>query len=204
MNLILNNPTGIGEQLGESVIRIWHYDYKFPPDPDPNLPPWYGRMEPGDEISSYIILEGEGDTPPDAYVNIYCSVVNEELDDDEDIENIRQDLLTREDIPHDKGWGIYDKSSVMIITYMRYHMTEIISNETTYIHFTDTTGDGLISLDEFCEQPLEGLTPAPNSMIMFDMTVKFADGTAENGFWNEYQGDRTNMTLMFSLVQGTP
>ena len=201
LNLWLENPDSTGEQWDESVLRTWHYEEKFPPDSNPDAPPWYGRMQPGDSINSYIYLEADG-TFVGNHIDIHCSNVNEELDLDTDIENQRENELLGNPIPpipRDPNQGIYDKDTVMIITYMKYHTTVIISSEYVFdpAFFNDTSGDGRISLDEFEKQPLLGLTPVPtDGTITFTMDVKFADGD-----WNEYQGDRTNMTLFFALMQ---
>lgn len=199
LNLRLKNPDSIGEQWDESVLHTWHYEKKFPPDPNPDDPPWYGRMQPGDSINSYVYLEADG-TFIGNHIDIYCSNVNEELDLDTDIENQRENELLGNPIPpipRDPNQGIYDKDTVMIITYMKYHTTVIISSEYDFDYFTDTSGDGRISLDEFEKQPLLGLTPVPDSgTITFTMDVKFAEDAGD-----EYQGDRTNMTLMFALMQ---
>ena len=198
LNLWLENPQGVGEQWDESVLRTWHYEQKFPPATDPGAPPWYGRMQPGDSINSYVYLEADG-TVVGNHIDIYCSNVNEELDPDTESENSAEDTILGLDVPVDPNNGIYDKDTVMIITYMMYHQTVIISSEYDFksAFFTDTSDDGRISLDEFEAQGLQGLTPVPDSgTITFSMNVKFADGD-----WNEYQGDRTNMTLMFALMQ---
>jgi len=201
LNLRLENPDSIGEQWDESVLRTWHYEKKFPPAPNPGAPPWYGRMQPGDSINSYVYLEADG-TFVGNHIDIYCSNVNEELDLDTEIENERENELLGNPsppIPRDPNQGIYDKDTKMIITYMKYHTTVIISGEYDFdpAFFTDTSGDDRISLDEFEAQGLQGLTPVPDSgTITFSMDVKFADGD-----WNEYQGDRTNMTLFFALMQ---
>ena len=89
----------------------------------------------------------------------------------------------------------------MIIISMTYHGTPIISGEYNSYGgwFTDTSGDGRISLDEFEAQGLHNLTPVPDSggIVPFSMMIKFADDDP----YNEYQGDATNMTLIFMLVQ---
>ena len=189
VELILKNPLGIGDSEGHSVVRTWHYENMFAP----------GLMEPGDVISSHLYLEAFS-THLDDHVNIQCINVNSEPDPDTDAENAAEDAILGEDVPTAPGFGIFDKDTVMIITAMSYHTMPIIwgeynSYDTTV--FTDTSGDGRISLDEFEAQGLHGLIPVPDSgVITFHMTVKFADGV-----WNEYQGDRTNMTLIFTLVR---
>ena len=201
LNLWLENPDSTGEQWDESVLRTWHYEEKLPPDPTPDAPPWYGRMQPGDSINSYIYLEADG-TFVGNHIDIHCSNVNEELDLDTDIENQRENELLGNPIPpilRDPNQGIYDKDTVMIITYMKYHTTVIISSEYVFdpAFFNDTSGDGRISLDEFEKQPLLDLTPVPtDGTITFTMDVKFAEDAGD-----EYQGDRTNMTLFFALMQ---
>ena len=198
LNLRLKNPDSIGEQWDESVLRTWHYEKKFPPAPNPGAPPWYGRMQPGDSINSYVYLEADG-TFVGNHIDIYCSNVNEELDPDTDIENLAEDTILGWDVPVDPENGIYDKDTKMIITYMKYHTTVIITSEYDFdpAFFTDTSGDDRISLDEFEKQPLLDLTPVPtDGTIMFTMDVKFAEDAGD-----EYQGDRTNMTLMFALIQ---
>lgn len=196
LNLRLKNPDNIGEQWDESVLRTWHYEKKFPSDSNPGAPPWYGRMQPGDSINSYVYLEADG-TFVGNHIDIYCSNVNEELDLDTTPENLAEDTILGWDVPVDPNNGIYDKDTKMIITYMKYHTTTIIRSEYDFDYFTDTNGDDRISLDEFEKQPLLDLTPVPtDGTITFTMDVKFAEDAGD-----EYQGDRTNMTLMFALMQ---
>jgi len=187
VELWLENPLGIGETEGHSVLRTWHYENKFPP----------GLMEPGDVVSSHVYLHSFS-TGDDDHVDIRCINVNSEPDFDTDAENEAEDALLGYDVPLDPGFGVFNKDTVMIITGMSYHTIPIIWGEYDSFNtafFTDTSGDGRISLDEFEAQGLQGLTPVPDSgVITFLMTVKFADG-----IWNEYQGDRTNMTLIFTL-----
>jgi len=215
LNLQLKTPGDIGEQWDESVLRTWHYEEKFPPDPTPGAQPWYGRMQPGDSISSYVYLEADG-TFVGNHIDIYCSNVNEELDPDTDIENEAEATILGWDVPVDPNNGIYDKDTVMIITYMSYHQTVIISGD--YINPAyfflddddldddDIDDDGRISLYEFQVKGLHDLTPVPDSgTITFSMDVKFAETMKRGDDWvpvgNEYQGDRTNMTLLFALMQ---
>ncbi|GAJ00547.1 unnamed protein product [marine sediment metagenome] len=199
LNLRLRNPESTGEQWDESVLRTWHYEENLPSGSNPDEPPWYGRMQPGDSINSNVNLEADG-TFDGNHIDIYCSNVNEELDLDTEIENEREnELLGYPDpaILRDPNQGIYDKDTKMIITYMKYHTTTIIRSEYDFDYFTDTSGDDRISLDEFEKQPLLGLTPVPtDGTITFTMDVKFAEDAGD-----EYQGDRTNMTLMFALMQ---
>ena len=188
LELVLENPAGIGESEGHSVLRTWHYENRTPP----------GLMEPGDVLSSQVTLIGF-DTGEGDHVDVRCIIVNSEPDWDVDIENEAEDAILGYDVPPDPGFGVFDKDIVMIITSMTYGATTIVSGEYAWdpAYFTDTSGDGRISLDEFEAQGLSGLTPAPDSSgIIFAMTVKFADGT-----WNEYQGDHTMMTLIFLLEQ---
>lgn len=199
-DLFLKNPTGVGEQWGHSVLRTWHYEYKIPPS-DPSLPPWYGRMEPGDTVSSHVKLNAFGTDEAD-HVDIHCVNVNSEPEMDTPPENEAEDTILGYDVTTDPGYGIFDKDTVMIITSMTYHTTTIISgsyiNPAYFPPAADTDNDGRISLAEFQAYPLLNLTPVPNSEgeITFFMTVEFA---ADAG--NEYQGDQTMMTLIFTLMQ---
>lgn len=200
LNLRLENPQGIGEQWEESVLRTWHFEQKYPVDQNPDEGPWYGRMQPGDIVASSVSLKADG-TVDGNTIDIYCSNVNEELDMDTDIENEREnELLGYPDppIPRDPNNGIYDKDTKMIILSMYYNWVPIIWGEGAYYtYFTDMNGDNRISLDEFEKQPLIGMTPVPDSgPVVFFMTVEFAEDAGD-----EYQGDRTNMTLMFALMQ---
>ena len=141
--------------------------------------------------------------------------------DEDDIDGIDNDGdgLIDEDpdpatgpVPTTPNRGVYDKDRVMIITSMTYHTTNIISGgyinpEFFVLADDDLDGDGRISLYEFQEKGLHGLTPVPNDEgdITFSMTVKFAETMKRGGAWvsvgNEYQGDATNMTLIFALMQ---
>jgi hypothetical protein len=196
-DLIVENPQDIGETWGHSVLRTWHYENTFGSE----------AMEPGDVLTSYVNLKSFGDSPGH-HINIYCVNVNEEPDWDTDAENEAEAAILGESVTDMPGYGIYDKDKVMIITSMTYHVTPLIWGEyNSYNHkiFKDTDGDGRISLDEFEAQNLRDLTPVPNSgAITFSMTVKFATTTLRNGeivaVGNEYQGDRTMMTLIFALM----
>jgi hypothetical protein len=187
--LVLENPLGIGESEEHGVLRTWHYENDFALE----------LMEPGDVVSSHVYLHSFG-RGLDDYVDIRCINLNSEPDRDTDAENAAEDAILGEDVPNDPGIGTFDKDTVMIITGMSYHTMPIIWGEYNSYNaaiFTDTSGDGRISLDEFEAQGLHDLTPVPDSgVITFMMTVKFADG-----IWNEYQGDRTNMTLIFTLMK---
>jgi len=189
VELILENPMGIGDTEGHSVLKTWHYENKFPP----------GLMEPGDVLSSHVYLKSMS-TGADDHIDIRCIIENDEPDFDTAAENEAEDAILGYDVPLDPGFGIFDKDTVMIITGMAYHTIPIIWGEYNSFNpafLTDTSGDGRISLDEFEAQGLQGLTPVPNSgVITFVLTVKFADGT-----WNEYQGDHTKMLLLFTLVR---
>ena len=143
------------------------------------------------------------------------------LIDEDDIDEIDNDGdgLIDEDpnpatgpVPITPNRGVYDKDRVMIITSMTYHTTTIIAS--SYINPVffvladdDLDGDGRISLYEFQVKGLHGLTPVPNDEgeITFFMTVEFALMMKRGGAWvpvgNEYQGDATNMTLIFTLMQ---
>ena len=141
------------------------------------------------------------------------------LIDEDDVDGVDNDGdgLVDEDpgpgtnIPITANRGVYDKDRVMIITSMVYHMTTIIASEDDWLpygYFTaadDKNGDDRISLHEFSLKGLHGLTPAPNSLgeMVFSMTIKFALETIRHGSMvdvdNEYQGDQTNMTLIFTL-----
>ena len=115
-------------------------------------------------------------------------------------------------VPTTPNRGVYDKDRVMIITSMTYHTTTIIAG--SYINPVffvlpddDLDGDGRISLYEFQVKGLHGLTPVPDSEgeITFFMTIEFAEMMKRGDAWvsvgNEYQGDATNMTLIFALMQ---
>ena len=143
------------------------------------------------------------------------------LIDEDDIDGIDNDGdgLIDEDpnpatgpVPITPNRGVYDKDRVMIITRMEYHTTIIISDSDIDPAFfvladDDLDGDGRISLYEFQVKGLHGLTPVPNDEgeIIFFMTIEFAEMMNRGGVLvrvgNEYQGDATNMTLIFALMQ---
>jgi hypothetical protein len=114
-------------------------------------------------------------------------------------------------VPSTLNRGVYDKDRVMIITSMTYHTTTIIAggfiNPAFFVPADDIDNDGRISLYEFQEKGLHGLTPVPNSAgeITFFMTIQFADTMIRGGVWvpvgNEYQGDTTKSTFIFILMQ---
>ncbi|MBA7680684.1 hypothetical protein ES703_89005 [subsurface metagenome] len=139
-------------------------------------------------------------------------------DDVDEIDNDGDGLIDEDPeptivpVPTTPNRGVYDKDRVMIITSMTYHTTTIISG--SYINPTyfvlpddDIDGDGRISLYEFQVKGLHGLTPVPNDKgeITFFMTVEFAEMMNRGDVWvpvgNEYQGDATNTTLIFTLMQ---
>jgi len=188
LDLILENPQDIGESWGHSVLRTWHYENMVPP----------GLMQPGDVLTSHVDLTAFSSSQAD-HVDIQCVNVDSEPDVDTPPENEAEAAILGHPVPFDPGYGIYDKSNVMIIIGMTYHTRPIIWGEYNSYDtglFTDTDGDGRISLGEFEAQGLQGLVPVPNSgEITFSMTVKFAEDAG-----NEYQGDATMMTLIFLLM----
>jgi len=193
--LFLNNMAGVGESWDHSVLRTWHWEQ-------------LGHyMDSGDEVTSDVYLSAFGSSEGD-HVDIDCVIVNSEPDDDWPVENTAENTRNALEgypyphpIPDDAGYGFFDKDTVMIITHMKYHTKLIIGGEYSYnpAYITDTSGDGRISLDELEAQGLHGLTPVPDTagIVPFSMTIKFADDAP----YNEYQGDATNMTLIFTLVQ---
>jgi hypothetical protein len=190
IDLFLSNPYGIGEQSGHSVLRTWHFENRYPTP---------GLLEPGDVLTSQIILKAFGSSTAH-HVDIICRNVNLELDWDISSENAREAEILGEPVDPSPNHGIYDKDTVMIITNLTYHIIPIIWGEYNSFnpaYIEDMTGDGRISLDELEAQGLHGLPPVPDDggQMTFSMTVKFADGT-----WNEYQGDETQMTLIFALM----
>jgi predicted ribosomally synthesized peptide with SipW-like signal peptide len=140
-----------------------------------------------------------------------------EIDEDaiDDIDNDGDGLIDEDPpsgtIPSTANRGVYDKDRVMIITFMTYHTKTIIGGEYDWLdygYFTaadDKNGDGRISLYEFSLKGLHGLTPVPNTAgpIMFYMSVSFATDTIRHGSQvpvsDEYQGDQTDMTVIFTL-----
>lgn len=189
LDLLLENPESIGEQWGQSVLRTWHWENLAPPK----------LMEPGDSLTSEVYLKAVS-TVVGHHVDITAAIVNYEPDPDTDAENLREAEWVGGPVDPTPNHGIFDKDTVMIITYLKYHTNEIISSEFVRKsgYFTDTSGDGRISLAEFKAQGLHGLTPVPNAgTITFSMTVKFADDDT----YNQYQGDGSIVTFIFLLVQ---
>ena len=226
--LILENPAGIGDTWDHSVLRTWHYENMYPSpermEPGDILTSHvklkaFGDSE-GDHVDIKCVIDSSepgSDTDAENFAENDILITNgggvdndgDGSTDEDNIDGIDNDGdgLIDEDpdpatgpVPTTANRGVYDKHIAMIITSMTYHTVPIIWSEYSYngAFFTDTSGDGRISLDEFEAQGLQGLTPVPNSAgeISFFMTVKFADGT-----WNEYQGDETMMTLIFALIQ---
>jgi len=197
LELILENPWQVGESRGHSVLRTWHYE---------NLLPEPGLMEPGDVLTSQVEFKAFGSGQAEC-IDIQCINVNSEPDFDTEPENEAEDTILGYDVPRDAGYGILDKDTVMIITGMSYHTQPIIWGEYDSFDgaiFTDINGDHRISLDEFEDQGIKGLTPPPNlGNVTFSMTIKFATTMLRNGetvdVGNEYQGDQTEMTLIFTL-----
>lgn len=194
--LFLENIAGVGETVEHSVLRTWHWEQ-------------VGHyMDSGDVVTSDVFLNAFGSSEGD-HVDIDCVIVNSEPDDDWPVENTAENTRNALEgypyphpIPDDKGYGFFDKDTVMIITSMTYRTTPIIWGEySSYnpAYITDTSGDNRISLDELEAQGLHNLTPVPDSVgfVPFSMTIKFANDAP----YNEYQGDATNMTLIFMLVQ---
>jgi predicted ribosomally synthesized peptide with SipW-like signal peptide len=140
------------------------------------------------------------------------------IDEDavDDIDNDGDGLIDEDPpsgtIPVTPNRGVYDKDRVMIITYMKYQTTNIINLGINYINpafFTpadDLNGDGRISLYEFSVKGLHNLTPVPLTVpggIEFNMNIWFATDTMRHGsrvaVGDEYQGDQTDMTVIFTL-----
>ena len=236
LDLFLENPTGVGASLGHGVLRTWHYENPplgELMEPGDVLSSYVKLKAFSTGEGSYVdILCVNVNSEPVSDMDAEELAENEILithgggvDDDadglideDDVDGIDNDGdgLIDEDpnpatgpVPTTPNRGVYDKDRVMIITYMSYDTTVIILSEYDFdpAFFTDTSGDGRISLYEFQEKGLHGLTPVPNSEgeITFSMTVEFAETMKRGGAWvpvgNEYQGDATNMTLIFALMQ---
>ena len=217
------------DPLYDSVTRSWYYKNSYPPG-----------MTPGDSVQGVVYLQNVGDSNANR-LDIYCHIVDIELDNDTDSENDAEnyilidtgkdvdndfDGLTDEDnadgidndgdglvdedpdpdvspnVTVDAGRGVYDKSRVMIITYMTYQNafpTDIVWNDgtawdTAYIDDVDL--DGKITLFDFKKHPVLNLLPPVSGLANLSMKVTFGEASAG---LDEYQGDQTQMTLTFNL-----
>jgi predicted ribosomally synthesized peptide with SipW-like signal peptide len=130
---------------------------------------------PGDMVTSYVTLkmiDGAGD------YNVDITCHNQNIDAE---------------------GGTSEKDREMIITHMIYGSYLIIwGEENSFDDFWigDMDGDGQISLDELEAQGIGGLPPPAVAGTPFTMNIKF-DEDADN----EHKGDRTIMTLTFTLLQ---
>ena len=68
--------------------------------------------------------------------------------------------------------------------------------DTGYID--DVDGDGKITLYDFKNHGVTNLLPPVSGLSSFSMKVTFGDVSID---LNEYQGDRTQMVLVFALFQ---
>jgi hypothetical protein len=106
------------------------------------------------------------------------------------------------DIPWEPGYGIFDKHRVMIVNYIKYQNASTIDivwddgHNWNSNYMEDMDGDGVITLDDFMKHSILGLPPPVSGLSNFSMKVTFGDETWD---LNEYQGDRTQMTILFAL-----
>ena len=105
-------------------------------------------------------------------------------------------------IPVTPNRGIYDKDKMMIINYLKYQNTatiDIVWGDGKFWdpqYMADWDGDGTITLHDFEHHPVTNLPPPVSSLSNLSMKVTFGQANLN---LNEYQGDRTNMTLVFAL-----
>jgi predicted ribosomally synthesized peptide with SipW-like signal peptide len=236
VELYLQNPQGIGEQDGHGVKRTWHWENSSNNrlmEPGDFVDSSVRIRSFSDAPASYVDIECvNSDSELSADMTTENPAENTILgagigwDDDfdglidedaiDDIDNDGDRLIDEDPpsgtVPLTPNRGIYDKDRVMIITYMKYHTTNIINLGINYINpafFTpadDLNGDGRISLHEFSVKGLHGLTPVPLTVpggIEFNMNIWFATNTVRHGGWvvvgDEYQGDQTDMAVIFTL-----
>ena len=130
---------------------------------------------PGDMVTSYVILKST-DGANSHLVHITCH--NQNID---------------------AQGGTSEKDKEMIITQMIYGCDSIIWGEENSFDdywIKDMDDDGQISLDELETQGIYGLSPPAVAGTTFTMTIKFDEDAT-----NEHVGDKTIMTLTFTMVQ---
>ncbi|HEY91730.1 MAG TPA: hypothetical protein G4O07_07835 [Dehalococcoidia bacterium] len=177
---------------GDSVTQTWHYSDLYP-----------AGMAPGDFLERVVYLKNTGNLAGD-HLDISCHIVNEEIDNDTDAENLAESTILGDDVSVAPGFGIFDKDTVMIVNYMKYQnagTVDVVWNDGTQwdiLYMDDVDGDGMITLFDFSNHAVTNLSPPVSGLSNFSMKVTFGDAS-----WNlnEYQGDRTQMVLVFTIFQ---
>lgn len=216
--------------VGDSVTQTWYYEGSYPPGMAPgdsldsvvyleNI----GSLE-GDHLDVYcaiVSVEIGDDTDAENIAENEILITNgggvdNDLDgliDEDNVDGIDNDSdgLIDEDpgtttgpVPVTAGRGVYDKDRVMIINYMKYQNDGTVDivwadgTEWDSNYMADVDGDGKITLYDFKKHDVTDLLPPVSGLSSFSMKVTFGEVAADI---NEYQGDQTQMTLIFNLLQ---
>lgn len=211
------------DPLYDSVTQTWYYLGAYPPGMSPG-----DSLEgvvylrnvgdsAGDQLDIYCDIVNTELTEQDTSAEHLAENANVGGRDDDDdglvdedpldgIDNdgdglIDEDLGYGEDVPLAPGYGIFDKDKVMVISDMEYQNAppaiEIVSNNGTSwdpAYMADVDGDGKITLYDFKKHPVRNLPPPVSGLAHLSMKV-----TLDINAGNEYQGDQTQMTLIFNL-----
>lgn len=216
--------------MTDSVTQTWYYAGSYPPGmaPGDSLESAVYLRNIGSLEGSYLdiycdIVNVEPDNDTDAENDTENEIlivlgggIDNDLDgaiDEDDIDGIDNDGdgLIDEDpdpatgpVPVTAGRGVYDKDRVMIINYMKYQNAgaiDIVWAEGTAwdaMYMDDVDGDGKITLYDFKKHGVTNLPPPVTGLSSFSMKVTFGKSSVD---LNEYQGDQTQMTVIFTLFQ---
>lgn len=214
------------DPLYDSVTQTWYYLGSYPPGMSPgdsleaavyltNV----GSLT-GDRLDIYCVIVNteldDYDVFPSEHDAEQAKVGGRDDDDDGLVDEdpldgadndgdglIDEDLGFKDVVPLEPGYGIFDKDKVMIINDMEYQNSPpspivIVSNNGTSwdpTYMADVDNDGKITLYDFKKHPVHNLPPPVTGLAHFEMKVTFAINAGD-----EYQGDQTQMTLIFNLL----
>ena len=214
------------DPLYDSVTQTWYYLGSYPPGmaPGDSLHATVYLTNVGDSAGDHLdiycdivnteLTDYDTDEEHDAE---NAKVGGRDDDDDglvdedwfDGIDNDGDGLIDEDlgygDVPITRapGYGIFDKDKVMIINYMEYKNSPpspivIVWNDGTDwdpAYMADVDGDGKITLYDFDKHPVLNLPPPVGGLANLSMKVTFDINAGD-----EYQGDQTQMTLIFNLL----
>ena len=212
------------DPLYDSVTQTWYYGGSYPPGMSPG-----DSLEAavyltnvgdsaGDHLDIYCVIVNteldDYDVYPSEHDAEQAKVGGRDDDDDGLVDEdpldgadndgdglIDEDLGYGDVVPLEPGYGIFDKDKVMIINYMKYQNAgaiDIVWNDGTEwdpTYMADVDGDGKITLYDFKKHPVPNLPPPVGGFANLSMKVTFDINAGD-----EYQGDQTQMTLIFNLL----
>jgi len=143
------------------------------------------QADVGDTVTSLVWVRNVGSLPGD-HLDVYCTINNIDADNDTDIP--KDEMLVINYLTY------YDKFKTFSIPVV-YTISNVQYCTAPYMANMDT--DPRITLNDLELHGIPGLPVPIGDFIKLEMSVTF-DPTSNP---NQYQGDETQMTLMFALMQ---